>query len=102
MLLPDIIKPMNGRKIQGMVDCADADTLSVLNTNRYASLTRSCILLMLLLLVFLLRRPNQVAEKVAARISENFSEAAIVMVKSVHNTYTHADHILCWNEIVMS
>ena len=25
-------------------------------------------------------RPNQVAEKVAARISENFSEAAIVMV----------------------
>ncbi|XP_042269206.1 ER membrane protein complex subunit 8 [Thunnus albacares] len=27
-------------------------------------------------------RPNQVAEKVAARISENFSEAAIVMVDS--------------------
>lgn len=25
-------------------------------------------------------RPNQVAEKVAARISENFSDAAIVMV----------------------
>lgn len=52
--------------------------------------------------VLLLRRPNQVAEKVAARISENFSEAAIVMVKSVHNTCIHADHIVCWNEIVMS
>lgn len=53
----------------------------------------SCVLLILLLLVLLLRRPNQVAEKVAARISENFSEAAIVMVKSVHNTYIHT----CWS-----
>lgn len=32
-------------------------------------------------------RPNQVAEKVAARISENFSEAAIVMVKPVYRNY---------------
>lgn len=35
----------------------------------------------------LLYRPNQVAEKVAARISENFSEAAIVMVKSISMQY---------------
>lgn len=32
-------------------------------------------------------RPNQVAEKVAARISENFSEAAIVMVTAVTLVY---------------
>lgn len=29
-------------------------------------------------------RPNQVAEKVAARISENFSEAAMIMVLLSH------------------
>lgn len=32
--------------------------------------------------VCLFYRPNQVAEKVAARIAENFGEAAIVMVMS--------------------
>lgn len=33
-----------------------------------------------MLLSFQLFRPNQVAEKVAARISENFSEAAMIML----------------------
>ncbi|KAG7230206.1 hypothetical protein INR49_012339 [Caranx melampygus] len=40
-------------------------------------------------------RPNQVAEKVAARICENFSEAAIVMVDSSRLT------ISCFEPIVL-
>jgi len=37
-------------------------------------------------------RPNQVAEKVAARISENFSEAAMIMVILLVAYYNHVQY----------
>ncbi|KAG5839287.1 hypothetical protein ANANG_G00203440 [Anguilla anguilla] len=39
-------------------------------------------------------RPNQVAEKVAARISENFSEAALIMVDNSRFTMECCEPIL--------
>lgn len=68
--LPDIIKPMNGQRIRG------SNRIIVSVSNHLLDVMH------IVLGVFcpLSRRPDQVAEKVAARISENFSEAAIVMV----------------------
>lgn len=67
--LPDIIKPMNGQRIRG--------------SNRIMASFKppfGCNAHCFGFFCPLSRRPDQVAEKVAARISENFSEAAIVMV----------------------
>lgn len=64
---PDIIKPMNAQRIQG--------TIQTPNEHRHPAVLRKQTTFNDPSF-----RPNQVAEKVAARISENFSDAAIVMV----------------------
>lgn len=69
-----IIKPMNERRIQGTSRYNDQFQATMFDLNCTLFLFCFCPLS---------RRPNQVAEKVAARISENFNEAAIVMVKQL-------------------
>lgn len=84
MSLPDIIKPTSGRKIQGEGGCMDVNIHCSKHTQICITQTLLCDVVGRALLLY---RPNQVAEKVAARISENFSEAAIVMVKSIYTQY---------------
>lgn len=71
MSLPDIIKPMNGRRTQGTCRNDSTGKNQLVGPNA-------------LFICPLSHRLNQVAEKVAARISENFNEAAIVMVKHLY------------------